>query len=37
MSAFYGLLQLPILKCFFGLNRIPVTCLRCKTTHHKWW
>ena len=32
-----SLLQLPILKCFLGLNRILVTCLRCKTAHHTWW
>jgi len=32
-----NLLQLPILKCFLGLNRILVTRLRCKTTHHTWW
>jgi len=32
-----SLLQLPILKCFLGLNRILVTLLRCKTTHHTWW
>ena len=32
-----SLLQLPILKCFLGLNRIFVTCLRCRTTHHTWW
>ena len=29
-----SVLQLPILKCFLGLNRILVTCFRCKTTHH---
>ena len=32
-----GLLQLPILKSFWGLNRILITCLRCKSTHHTWW
>jgi len=32
-----SLLQLPILKCFLGLNRIPITCLRCETTYHTWW
>jgi len=31
-----SLLQLPILKCFLELNRILITCLRCKTTHHTW-
>jgi len=29
-----SLLQLLILKCFLGRNRILVTCFRCKTTHH---
>ena len=33
-----SLLQLPILKCFLGLNRFLIICLRCKTTHHRlWW
>jgi len=32
-----SLLQLPILKCFLGLNVILITCLRYKTTHHTWW
>jgi len=32
-----SLLQLPILKSFLELNRILVTRLRCKTTHHTWW
>ena len=32
-----SLLQLPILKCFLGLNRILVTCLIYETTHHTWW
>ena len=32
-----SLLHLPILKSFLGLNRIFVTPLRCKTTHHTWW
>ena len=31
-----SLVQLPVLKCFLGLNRILVTHLRCKTTHHTW-
>ena len=32
-----SLLQLPILKCYLGLNNILITLLRCKTTHHTWW
>jgi len=25
------------LEMFFGANRILITFLRCKTTHHTWW
>jgi len=32
-----SLLQLPVLKCFFGSKQILITCVRCKTTHHTWW
>ena len=32
-----SLLQPLILKCFLGRNRILVTHLRWKTTHHTWW
>ena len=32
-----SLLQLPILKCFLGQNKILVTHFKCKTTHRIWW